>query len=218
MAFKPGDTFEGWLTTATFATGATNADSLPIGALKHNGATDGAVPVTVTAITAGVYRLTGTLGAYSSGDRVSLVATFPMGGLVFNETLWTNIVDTKRVGDLNDAAAAPTSAAVADAVWDEAIAGHVAAGSTGQALSAAGAAGDPWLGVLPGAYVAGTAGYIIGNLVTLLGDAVWEEALVDHLTTGTSGKALSDMASASTPTCGSSPSFDCSGPLGGYSL
>ena len=43
-----------------------------------------------------------------------------------------------------DYAAAPTAADVADAVWDEASADHVAVGSTGAALAAAGGAGDPW--------------------------------------------------------------------------
>lgn len=37
----------------------------------------------------------------------------------------------------------PSAASVADAVWDEAIAGHAAAGSTGEALSAAGSGADP---------------------------------------------------------------------------
>lgn len=67
------------------------------------------------------------------------------------------------------AATAPTVGQVADAVWDEAIAGHLGVGSTGAALSAAGSAGDPWLTALPGAYGAGTAGDIIGNLVTDIG-------------------------------------------------
>lgn len=57
----------------------------------------------------------------------------------------------------------PSAATIADAVWDEAIAGHLGAGSTGEALNAAGAAGDPWTTTLPGAYGAGSAGYIIGN-------------------------------------------------------
>lgn len=57
----------------------------------------------------------------------------------------------------------PTAAAVADAVWDEIMAGHVAAGSAGEALAAASAAGDPWNTTLPGAYTAGKAGYIIGT-------------------------------------------------------
>jgi hypothetical protein len=57
----------------------------------------------------------------------------------------------------------PTAAAVADAVWDEAIAGHAGAGSTGAALSSASAAGDPWGVAIPGAYGAGTAGKIVGD-------------------------------------------------------
>jgi len=58
----------------------------------------------------------------------------------------------------------PTAAAISDAVWDEATSGHVASGSTGAAITAAGLAGDPWGTALPGAYSAGTAGYKLGNL------------------------------------------------------
>lgn len=57
----------------------------------------------------------------------------------------------------------PTAAAVADAVWDEAIAGHAGVGSTGEALAAAGSAGDPWATALPGAYGDGSAGKIVGD-------------------------------------------------------
>lgn len=59
--------------------------------------------------------------------------------------------------------AADAGAEIADAVWDEALAGHATAGSAGAALSAAGSAGDPWSTLLPGAYGAGTAGNILGN-------------------------------------------------------
>jgi hypothetical protein len=48
-------------------------------------------------------------------------------------------------------------------VWDETLADHLTAGSTGAALNDAGAAGDPWTTALPGAYGAGTAGYILGT-------------------------------------------------------
>lgn len=57
----------------------------------------------------------------------------------------------------------PTAAAIADAVWDEVLSGHLTAGTTGAALNAAGGAGDPWSTSIPGAYGAGTAGYILGN-------------------------------------------------------
>lgn len=64
-----------------------------------------------------------------------------------------------------DAAALATDAVaeIADGVWDEPIAGHLGAGSTGAALNAAGSAGDPWTTPLPGAYGAGTAGKIVGD-------------------------------------------------------
>ena len=62
--------------------------------------------------------------------------------------------------------APPTAAANADAVWDEAIAGHAVAGSTGAMLSTAGAATDPLLNAVPGAYVSGTAGAALGRIAT----------------------------------------------------
>jgi hypothetical protein len=61
------------------------------------------------------------------------------------------------------ALAADAVAEIADAVWDEALAGHSAGGSAGAALSSAGSAGDPWGTALPGAYGAGTAGKILGD-------------------------------------------------------
>jgi hypothetical protein len=45
---------------------------------------------------------------------------------------------------LADTAAIPSAEDVADQVWDEAIADHVVAGSTGKKLNDASAAGDPW--------------------------------------------------------------------------
>lgn len=62
-----------------------------------------------------------------------------------------------------DALATDAVAEIADGVWDEAIAGHLGAGSTGLALNSAGSAGDPWNTALPGAYGAGTAGKIVGD-------------------------------------------------------
>ena len=59
--------------------------------------------------------------------------------------------------------APPSVGAIADQVWDEILSGHAVSGSTGEALSAAGAAGDPWATALPGAYGAGTAGAIVGT-------------------------------------------------------
>lgn len=60
------------------------------------------------------------------------------------------------------AMAADAGAEIADAVWDEAISGHLAAGTTGAALNGAGSAGDPWNTALPGVYAEGTAGNLVG--------------------------------------------------------
>ncbi len=59
-------------------------------------------------------------------------------------------------------AVTPTS--VAAAVWNALTAAYSASGSFGEAMAAAGAAGDPWITNLPGAYAAGSAGNIIGLL------------------------------------------------------
>ena len=79
-------------------------------------------------------------------------------------------------------AAAPTVAAIADAVWDEEITtGHVAADSAGAKLNAAGGAADPWATALPGAYGAGTAGEILGDWK----DAGRLDAILDNIVADT---------------------------------
>lgn len=77
----------------------------------------------------------------------------------------------------------PTAAANADAVWDEALSGHLGAGSAGEALSAAGSAGDPWSTALPGAYGAGTAGKIIGDNLNATISSRSTQTSVDDLPT-----------------------------------
>lgn len=59
--------------------------------------------------------------------------------------------------------AIPTVGEIADGVWDEDITLHTTTDSAGEALTSAGAAGDPWGTALPGAYTAGEAGYILAN-------------------------------------------------------
>jgi len=91
-------------------------------------------------------------------------------------TAGTNIVLAKGVGvtGLND----PTVAAIANQVWDEAIAGHAGAGSTGEALSDAGAAGTP-------------------PTAAEVADAVWDEAIAGHAGAGSTGEALAAASSGS---------------------
>ena len=82
---------------------------------------------------------------------------------VLDELLADHVVPGSVAAGISSASA-PSAAAVADAVYDELLAGHAIAGSAGAALSAAGAAADPLASAVPGAYVAGTAGYILGEL------------------------------------------------------
>ena len=96
--------------------------------------------------------------------------------------------------------APPTVGAVADQVWEEAIADHSGTvGSTAEALGAAGSAGDPWITALPGAYGAGSAGKIVGDN---LNATVSSRAVPGSAMTLTSGErdavaaALLDLADA----------------------
>lgn len=88
----------------------------------------------------------------------------------------------------------PSASQIADQVWDEAQADHVAAGTTGKSLSDAGAAGDPWATALPGSYAAGTAGYRVGTLLdaqlSTVGGTITLAAASDSITVDASGEAV----------------------------
>ena len=80
--------------------------------------------------------------------------------------------------------AADAVAEIADAVWDEVLSGHLTAGSTGNALNAAGSAGDPWSTTLPGSYTGSQAGKMLSDILT------------DTAEIGTAGAGLTALASA----------------------
>ena len=75
------------------------------------------------------------------------------------------------------ALAADAVAEIADAVWDEATAGHVAAGSTGLALGTAGS----------------------GASAATIADAVWDELTAGHVIAGSTGVAVAAGGSAGDP-------------------
>jgi hypothetical protein len=64
---------------------------------------------------------------------------------------------------------------IADKVWDEAIAAHLASGSTGEALNNAGGSGNPWITDLSTGYTGTQAGNILNQV----------KAKTDLITTGT---------------------------------
>jgi hypothetical protein len=101
--------------------------------------------------------------------------------LSVNVTAYSTIV-AARVTALSAAAVTVISAGV----WDQPIADVVDAGSTGEALNAAGGAGDPWITALPGAYAAGQAGNILGSVVQAAVTAI--QAKVTGLTFSVAGQ------------------------------
>lgn len=100
-----------------------------------------------------VASVTGSVGSVASGG---ISASSFAAGAIDNAAIAADAIGSSEL-------AASAVAEIADGVWDELIAGHLGAGSTGAALNAAGSAGDPWTTPLPGAYGAGTAGNIVGN-------------------------------------------------------
>lgn len=102
--------------------------------------------------------------ALLTGVNVTSIAN----GAITAASIATNAIDA-------DALATDAAAEIADAVWDEAIAGHLAAGSTGATLNGA---------------TAPTAAAVA--------DAVWDEALAGHLAAGSTGNALNSAGGAAT--------------------
>ena len=125
-------------------------------------------------VTHGNMTVTGNLAAGNITTGGAVVSTFdPAGDTVANVTTVANagnatLGNNTHLGNMSAVTgitASADNAAIADAVWDEALSGHTGSGSAGEAMAAAGTAGDPWTTAVPGAYGAGTAGYIIGNNV-----------------------------------------------------
>jgi hypothetical protein len=135
-----------------------------------------------------------------------------VNGLANNVITAASIADgaidaaTFAAGAINAAAIAPDAigaselaadalAEIADQVWDEVLAGHLTAGTTGAALNGAGSAGDPWGTALPGAYGAGSAGKIVGDFLNATVSSRASQASLDALPTANENAgALLDTA------------------------
>jgi hypothetical protein len=106
MSFKPSDPYSKEFVTSSPTTGAaTNADATPVATADLDGSGTGAMALTVTNLDTGRYKVTGTIPAGRvRGDvlNVSVVAT--VGGVAGKAIVDTQVLDSKRVGDLNDSA------------------------------------------------------------------------------------------------------------------
>jgi hypothetical protein len=92
-----------------------------------------------------------------------------------NTDQWNGVTVTGMPLPTSSYTSPPTAATIADAVWDEASGDHLAAGSTGAALNAAGSAGDPWTTTLPGAYSGSQAGKMLADILTDTGTTLQAE-------------------------------------------
>jgi hypothetical protein len=90
----------------------------------------------------------------------------------------------------------PDVAAIADAVWDEAIAGHLASGTAGL-----------YVGTINSVVAAIKAKTDVMPSAADVADAVWDEALSGHAGAGSAGEALTGAGTAGDP---------WTAPLGGY--
>lgn len=179
-----------WITATGFATptNITAATGITLAAVTHTGAVIPTV-TTLTGHTAQTGDSFARIGATGSGltSLASAANLSTVAGYIDTEVasilaaVDTEVAAIKAKTDNLPAAPAavgdiPTAAAVADAVWDEAIAGHAGAGSAGLALSGASA---------PSA--------------ATVADAVWDEVLSGHAGVGSTGAALSAAGGSGDP-------------------
>lgn len=141
-----------------------------------------------------------------------------VGGSVASVTAGVTVTTNNDKTGYSLASTPPTAAAIADAVWDEAISGHLTAGTTGNALNAAGSAGDPWATALPGAYGAGTAGLLLGTTIPNAIDAIdnYVDTEVGALTTELAKVPKSDGSASWNATALAAIQGECTDALNAY--
>lgn len=117
MPYKPNDPYYAEFCTQRFDTGAaTNADATPTATANRNGADDAGFVLTVANIDAGRYKVSGTIpNGYAAGDVVSISVAATVNSVAGKAVVDSFVLDSKRVGDLQD----PSTAAVAAAVMGD---------------------------------------------------------------------------------------------------
>ena len=197
---------DGAIDAATFAAGAIDAAAVADGAI--DAATFAAGAITAAAIA------TGAVDADAlATDAVNEIAAATTDQ-VWDEVLAGSHDAVGSAGKLLQTAGAgagPTAADIADAVWDEARAGHVAAGSFGQGVASVQGNVTGSVASVTAPVTAGTVsdktGYSIlaGDKDTLV-DLIFDEVLSGHITDGTFGQRL-QIAHAGTAQGGTSSSI-----------
>ena len=115
-----------------------DADSTPSVAVRKNGASVAdAVTITKRSATTGIYDCSYNPAAEVEGDSFTLEESAAVTGTTTSSATYTQtwnvrVVAVERGTDSANTTTPPTAAVIADAVWDEARAGHVTAGTFGE--------------------------------------------------------------------------------------
>lgn len=208
VAELPGLLATGAITAAVIATDAIDSDAIAATAVSEiqSGLATAAALAAVQADTDDIQTR---LPAALVGGRIDASVGAMAAGVVTAAAIATNAIDadalaTDAVTELQSGlatasavAALPTAAGIADAVWDEARAGHVAAGSFGEGVASV-------QGAVTGAVASVTAG------VTLAANAVSAAAVaadaVAELQAGLATSAALSSAAADAATAASAAS------------
>jgi hypothetical protein len=120
-----------------------------------------------------VGSVTGNVGGNVVGSVGSLTG-FTVDGSGLTSIPWNASWDAEVQSEVNDGLVAfwTSPATLVDLVWDELLSGHTVSGSTGEALAAAGTAGDPWTTSLPGSYTGDQAGKILAEILVDTGTTI----------------------------------------------
>jgi hypothetical protein len=173
------------LATRTLTAGTNIALAKGTGVTGFNDLDAGGVATAVWNAATATYGSAGSYGLLIETNldaAISSRSTYAGADTSGTTTLLSRLTAT-RAGYLdNISSAAPSAAAIADAVWDEVQSGHTSAGTFGLYLDAA---------------VSTVGG---GSLTTAaIADAVWDEVLSGHLTGGSTGASLNAAGSAGDP-------------------
>lgn len=173
------------ITAAKIATGAIDADAIAADAITAAKIASGAIDRDALAADTGLQPIRSNTAQAGAAGSITLDASASATDDFYNDNVvlitgGTGVGQVRRITDYvgstkvatvkpnwttNPDATSTFAVLPAASVWDEVLADHLDSGSTGAALNAAGAAGDPWQTALPGAYGAGTAGKIVGDNV-----------------------------------------------------
>lgn len=104
MSYKPGDPYYKEFVTCNPTTGAAqNGDSLPTATADFSGSGTGSMSLTVTNLATGRYQAAGTIpGTRVKGDVLCVSVAATVASVAGVGVIDGQVIDSKRVGDLND--------------------------------------------------------------------------------------------------------------------